>query len=157
MKRQFVIAVLALGVFLSGCARKDQVSTANGPHITVILQDGSRVGGTLVENSPTKVTVAGDDGISRTIPITQVSSIDYGGAPSSSEAAAGNEAPAGQQAARPNSVRIAPERRASASPPRVTQPRSRTQPDGETESHTHPAESAVTTKTYEVPVGTTVS
>ena len=157
MKRQFVFAVFALGIFLSSCAHKDQVSTENAPHITVIMRDGSRVGGTVVENSPTKITVAGDDGVTRTIPVTQVSSIEYGGAPFSSETATSNEVPARQQAVSPNPARKTADRQISSIPTPMTQSRTRTQPDGETESHSHPAESAITTKTYELPVGTTVS
>jgi hypothetical protein len=157
MKRQFVFGALALGILLSSCARKDQVSTESGPHVTVVTHDGTRVGGTVVENSASKITVAGDDGITRTIPVTQVSSIEYGGAPANSDAAANNVAPVPQQAASPSSVRKTPDRKASAMPPPATQSGSRAQPDGESESHSHPAESAITTKTYVVPVGTTVS
>jgi hypothetical protein len=157
MKRQFVFAVLAVGIFLSSCAHKDQVSTGNGPHITVIMHDGTRSGGTVVENSPNTITVAGDDGITRTIPVTQVSSIEYGGETSNLETAANNEAPVRQQAVSPNPVRKTENRKVSAIPPAVAKSGSRPQPDGETESHSHPAESAITTKTYEVPVGTTVS
>ena len=80
MKRQFILAALLFGVFLSSCARKEQVATESAPHVTVILRDGTRVGGTILENSATKVIVAGDDGITRTIPTTQVSSIEYGSA-----------------------------------------------------------------------------
>ena len=157
MKRQFVFATLVLGIFLSSCAHKDQVSTASAPHVTLSMRDGSRVAGTMLENSPTKITVAGDDGITRTIPVTQVSSIEYGDAPSSSEAAANPGAPVSQQAASPNPVRKSVDRKASAIPPQGTQSASRVQTDGETESHSHPAESAITTKTYELPVGTMVS
>jgi hypothetical protein len=73
MKRQFVFTALVFGIFLSSCAHKDQVSTDNAPHVTVITHDGTRLGGALVENSPTKVTIAGEDGITRTIPVAQVS------------------------------------------------------------------------------------
>jgi hypothetical protein len=142
MKQQLVFAVLVLGIFLSSCANKDQVSTDNAPHVTVVTHDGNRVDGALVENSSTRITVAGDDGITRTIPVTQVNSIEYGGAPSNMETTAR------QQAASPNPVRKTADRPVS---------RTRMQPDGETEAHSHPAESAITTKTYELPVDTTVS
>jgi len=141
MKQQLVFAVLVLGIFLSSCANKDQVSTDNAPHVMVITHDGTRVEGALVENSSTRITVAGDDGITRTIPVTQVNSIEYGGAPSNMETTP-------QQAASPNPVRKTADRSVS---------RTRRQPDGETEAHSHPAESEITTKTYELPVDTTVS
>lgn len=157
MKRQFVFAALAFGIFLYSCANKDHVSTENSPHVTLILRDGTNIGGALVENSPTKVTVAGDDGITRTIPVAQVSSIEYGGAPSSTDSASSNAAPAVQQETSPNSAGKTAGHQVSATPPPVARTRSRVQPDGETESHFHPPESAITTKTYELPVATTVS
>ena len=157
MKRQFVFAALAFGIFLSSCAHKDQVSTENAPHVTLIMRDGTNIGGALVVNSPTKVTVAGDDGITRTIPVAQVSSIEYGNAPSSSDSASNNVAPAVQQAASPNAARKTADHQVSAAPPLVARTKARVQPDGETESHFHPPESAITTKTYELPVATTVS
>ena len=157
MKRQFVLTAFALGTFLSSCAHKDQVSTDNAPHVTVITHDGTRVGGALVENSPTKVTIAGDDGITRTIPVAQVSTIDYGGTPSSSEPAASPEALAPERAVSSKPVRKTADRQAPVMPPQPMQSMPRVQPDGQMESHSHPAESAITTRTFDLPVGTTVS
>jgi hypothetical protein len=158
MKRQFIFAALLLGIFLSSCARKDQVSTEPAPHVAVILRDGTKLGGTVLENSATKVTIAGDDGITRTIPVTQVSSIEYGGAPFSSDTTAGNAPPVLQQPASPKPARKTADRQASVNPPApMTESRPRVQSNGGTEFHSHPAESAITTKTYELPVGTTVS
>jgi hypothetical protein len=125
------------------------------------MRDGSKFGGTLVENSATKITVAGDDGISRTIPVTQVGSVDYGSAPTSSQTVANEEAPAQPPtplpAAGSNAPRKAVRHSAPAIPPRAVEPQSRVQPGGETESHSHPVEAAITTKTYALPVGTNVS
>lgn len=135
--KQFVFVVLVLVVFVASCANKDQLSTGSAPHATLTLRDGTQVGGAIVDNSPTKITLAGDDGITRTIPVTQVSSIAYS-TPSSPGAAANN---------------------AGSAPSALPAPAggTRVQPDGKAESHTHPLESAITTKTYEVPAGTTVS
>jgi len=166
MKRQFILTVLMFGVFLSSCARKDKVATESAPHVTVILRDGTRVGGSILENSATKVTVAGDDGITRTIPTTQVSSIDYGSAaPVTSQAAASNEAPpppARDPAPSPKPVRKTVDRQSAPAippppPPPPTESRQRMEPYGEAESHSHPAETAITTKTYELESGTAVS
>ena len=157
MKRQFFFTALVLGIFLCSCSHNKQVSTDNAPHVTVITHDGTRVGGALVENSPTKVTIAGDDGITRTIPVTQVSSIDYGGAQSSSEQAANHEPLTPEPAVSPKAARKTSDRQAPVTPPQPMQSSPRVQPDGQMESHSHPAESAITTKTYELPVGTTVS
>jgi hypothetical protein len=164
MKRQFILAALMFGVFLSSCARKDQVATESAPHVTVILRDGTRVGGSILENSATKVTVAGDDGITRTIPTTQVSSIDYSSAaPAGSETSTSSEAPlARDPAPTPKPVRKTADRQSAPAippppPPPPTESRQRMEPYGETESHSHPAEAAITTKTYELASGTTVS
>jgi hypothetical protein len=164
MKRQFILAALMFCVFLSSCARKEQVATESAPHVTVILRDGTRVGGSILENSATKVTVAGDDGITRTIPTTQVSSIDYGSAaPVGSETAASNEPPpARDPAPAPKPVRTTADRQSAPTiPPPLSPPpaesRQRMEPYGEAESHSHPAETAITTKTYELASGTAVS
>ena len=166
MNWKFVFTSLVLCVFLTACGHKDQ-SAAGGPHATVVLRDGSAVGGTITENSASKVTLVGDDGITRTIPVNQVSSIQYGDSPAPPpQTSPANEAPASAPAPSPSRRASRPaSRQTEATPPPppsyaaapAPQPGSRTEPDGETESHSHPAESAITTKTYEVPVGTTVS
>lgn len=151
MKRQFILAALMFGVLLSSCARKERVATESAPHVTVILRDGTRVGGSILENSATKVTVAGDDGITRTIPTAQVSSIDYGSAaPAGSETAASNEAPPARDLApTPKPVRKTADRQSAPAippppPPPPTESRQRMEPYSETESHSHPAEAAIT-------------
>lgn len=161
MRRQLLFAALALGFFLSSCSHKEQASSEGAPHVTVTLRDGSKVGGTLLENSATKITVAGDDGISRTIPVTQVGSVDYGSAPSSSQTVANEEPPAQPPTPLPATGSNAPRKTVSHSapaiPPRAMEPESRVQRGGETESHSHPVEAAITTKTYALPAGTNVS
>jgi hypothetical protein len=102
------IAVLALmGVaILSSCARKESsdalqsatevpavAQPAGGAHAFVYLKDGSKVPGTIVASSQTEMVVAGDDGIERKIPMTQIKSVEYGGGPTA--------APAGQFAPPP--------------------------------------------------------
>src|SRR5689334_17078164 len=77
MKQQIFI-VAFLGVFLSCCATKEQTSTADRPHATVVLRDGTKVTGAVMENSAAELKIAGDDNISRTIPTSQIKSIDYG-------------------------------------------------------------------------------
>jgi hypothetical protein len=146
MNRRLILVTLFVGVFLSSCARKDQVATEGAPHATVLLRDGTSVTGTVTDNSPAKITLVGDDGITRTIPVTQVNSIQYGNASPSTETAAGNAPPPPQQPSGSNPVHRA-----------ASHEGTRTRSDGETETHTHPAESAITTKTYVVPVGTKVS
>lgn len=171
IRKPFLIAVLALGVLLSSCSHKDQAASSDGaPHVTVTMRDGSRVGGMLTENSATKITVAGDDGISRTIPVSQVGSVNYDSAPGAPPsatndvapmpAAAQSPAPSRQQPAPASSAtpRKSADRPAAAMPPPPPPPQdARMQPNGEIETHTHPVEAAITTKTYALPVGTDVS
>src|ERR1039457_3239352 len=90
------IAVLELmGVaLLSSCAKKESSDApqsaaevpaagqpAGGPHAFIHLNDGSKIPGTIVASSQTEMVVAGDDGIERKIPMTQIRSVEYGGGP----------------------------------------------------------------------------
>src|SRR4051794_26008849 len=87
---QRILACLAFAgvVCLCGCANKEaepakQAESAapaqgGGAHVSVHLQDGSRIPGTIVASSQTDMVVAGDDGIERKIPLTQVKSVEYG-------------------------------------------------------------------------------
>ena len=62
-----LVAVL----FFSSCNK-----TANGgQRATVELRDGTSVTGTVVSSSTAEVQIAGDDKVTRTIPMTQVKSI----------------------------------------------------------------------------------
>ena len=77
-------------LFLSSCAKKEGTESttpsaeapaaaqpAVGPHASVNLKDGSKVPGTIVASSQTDMVVAGDDGIERKIPMTQIKSVEY--------------------------------------------------------------------------------
>jgi hypothetical protein len=122
-------------VCLCGCAKKEDAeavkqadgvtaSQGGGAHVSVHLQDGSRILGTIVASNQTDLVVMGDDGIERKIPLAQVKSVDYG-------AAATKRAIAKQASPRPMAA-------PPAAPPVSTPP-------------------AVTTKTFELPVGSEVS
>lgn len=115
------IAVLALmGVaLLSSCAKKESSDApqsaaevpaagqpAGGPHAFVHLNDGSKIPGTIVASSQTEMVVAGDDGIERKIPMTQIRSVEYGGGPTA--APAGQLAPDRQQNPPPTAGQFAP-------------------------------------------------
>ncbi len=137
MRRKIAFVAVAGIIFLSSCSRKESAGApqpatpaaqpAGGPHAVVHLKDGSRVPGSIVASSPTEMIVAGDDNIERKIPMAQVKSVEYG------------EAPPARQAARARTQaktagRIEPAQAPAAPPPPV-----------------------VTTKTYELPVGSEVS
>ncbi len=117
---------------------------AGGPHVTVNLNDGSKVPGTIVASNQMEMVVAGDDGIERKIPLTQIKSVDYGGAP----AAASNQRASSEPKPEPAKPRPGPEpqrevaRRPSPEPPQTA---------------AAPPPPPVTTRTYVVPVGSEIS
>jgi hypothetical protein len=102
---------------------------AGGPHAVVHLQNGGTVAGTIVASSQTDMTLDGDDGIERKIPMAQVKSVNYEAA---RPAAAPQQASGGS--AQPGQVPPAPPAPAPA-----------------------PAPPAVTTTTYELPAGSELS
>lgn len=150
------IALMTVAIF-SSCGKKESAETARpaaeaaapaqpaagGPHAFVHLKDGSKVPGTIVASSQTDMVVAGDDGIERKIPLTQIKSVEY--------AEAQAPAPARQASAKP-----APPREQT---PVATQPAAPARP-AETGQPAQAAAStppAVTTRTYELPAGSDIS
>ena len=126
------IALLSTLVLCS-CA-KSGATVSDKPHATVLMRDGTQTTGSVVENTSAAITVAGDDGVTRTIPMTQVKLVDYGSVPA--PPVLGQTAAPGQAAAQPESVAA---------------------PDPVHDNHYHPLGSAITTKTYSLPPGTQVS
>ncbi len=133
----FLIALLAL--VLSSCSRQETASSSK-PHATILLRDGTRVMGAVVASSTAEITVAGDDNISRTIPMSQVRSIDY------------DESP--QPAATPTQPQTNPP--PEARPPAPGASTRRAQTDTSHESHYHPPQATIRTRTYVVPAGTEI-
>jgi hypothetical protein len=144
MTRRFVLGAFLSGLLLTSCTNKDQGSTAEKPRAVVVLRDGSQVAGAVVDSSSTEIKITGDDRITHTIPTSQVKSIDYGDAPT---------IPAAAQTAVP----VSPKAPSASSGSIVRNAPVRSTPDIVHESHQHPSESAITTTTYELPVGTEVS
>ncbi|MBZ5591959.1 MAG: hypothetical protein LAP39_06965 [Acidobacteriia bacterium] len=100
--------------------------TATGPHATVLMRDGSEYAGTVTGTTPTEVTVKGDDNTTRAIAMKDVKSIEYDDA---------------------------------SAPPPAEQPKAgakRARRERSHDDHYHPEAAAVTTKTYQLPVGTEV-
>jgi hypothetical protein len=93
------------------------------------MRDGSNYAGKVTSSSPTEITLAGDDNTTHTLAMKDVKSIEYDdtAAPPAPEAAA--KAPAARR-----------------TPPQLSH-----------ERHQHPAEAAISTKSYTLPVGTKVS
>ena len=127
-------AVLLAGIFLlSACATKE----SDRPRATVTLRDGSTVAGSVVATSAAEITLAGDDKSSRTIPMSQVKSIEYEDAPAAAAAAPDQTAPTSPATAKAP-VKQAPRTQAAHN------------------EHYHPPQSVVSTKTNLLPVGTEI-
>ena len=123
---------LTIAAFLLLCSCSK--TGTGGQHATVELRDGSSVAGTITSSNASELQITGDDKQARTIPMSQVASIQY------DEAAPAADA----------STPAAPAPSAPAAPaPKKTALRHR--------EHYHPTEAAVTSKTSELPVGTEIS
>jgi hypothetical protein len=95
------------------------------------MRSGTTTSGTVVASSASEIKLLSEDGVTHTIPMARVRSVDYGEAPPTSTAAAPPEA-------------------APASPVSAKEP---VAPAGRRE---HPTGSAVTTKTFVLPAGTQI-
>jgi hypothetical protein len=153
MSRSIAFLALMSMLFFSSCGKKESaeapksggeapaaVQPGGGPHVFVHLKDGSKVPGTIVASSQTDMVVAGDDGIERKIPLSQVASVEYG------------EAKAAQPPRQASRVPVPPKQQAA---------QQREQPPAAAPS-LPPAvitslPPAVTTRTYELPVGSEAS
>src|SRR5258706_10622801 len=121
------ILSMVFALLLGSCAKQD---AGTGPHATVFMRDGTQFAGTVASTSPTEVTLKGDDNITHTLAMKDVKSIEYddAAAPPAETAQAGAKA-----TARPARRSLSHER------------------------HEHPQESAINSKTYELPAGTEVA
>src|SRR5260370_41709949 len=68
-------------LMLAACASKDSPAPANAPRATVQMRDGGAASGAIAENTASQIKLLGADGVTRTIPMSQVRIIDYGDAP----------------------------------------------------------------------------
>jgi hypothetical protein len=142
-KTAVLIALSAVLILFAACAKKPESAANTGRQATVSLKSGSTVTGTVLDSSATEIKLSGDDNITRTIPMSEVRSVEYSDAAApapSSAPAASTSAPAPAPASA-----AAPAKRNSALPPKPAEPIAR------------PSESAITTKTYELPSGSTLS
>ena len=128
-KASFVVVVILVLLALSSCSNKGTVPPAERRQATVMLQDGSQVSGAVVSSTATEITLAGDDNITRAIPMTQVRSVQYG------EPAAQPQSQAEAQPAAPPPVK-----KPAAAPAR--------------ESVAQPSRPASLARTFELPAGT---
>jgi hypothetical protein len=133
MRQLFAFAAMACFLLVSSCTS----SAPGGQHATVHMRDGSDVSGTVTASSPTEITLAGDDKSAHKIPMSQVKSVEYDETPQTAAAPAtgSTETPAPATAPAPASA----------------------PPEESHANHYHPPESTVSTKTYQLPVGTKIS
>jgi hypothetical protein len=172
VKRGFPILGLMAVMMLSACAKKESAEATNpsaqeakpdaattaasqslgGPHALVHLKNGSRIPGSIVASSKTDMIVAGDDGIEHKIPLAQIKSVEYGEAPVTQAAKrlAPEAAPARKPTAR-DEVAHQPQ------PPAPVGQESPQPLEPATPAPVIPARRAVTTKTYELPIGSEIS
>src|SRR5262249_10531105 len=130
------VAATILGIaFLYASAQK----AGGGQQATVLMREGSGGGGTVTATSASELQIAGDDKITRTIPMTQVRSIEYDEA-TTPPAATPQTSPPPSAAPQPTSS--APSAPPSA-PPAASEP-------PHVERH-HPVEAAITSRRRELP------
>ncbi len=118
MSRLLMIMAAMSVLMLSSCTQTQTGTTpdSGSQHATVFLRDGTTTAGAVVKSSSEEITIAGDDNITRTIPMSQVRSIEYGEAAEAPAAAqSATEAPAAAPAATP-AVKPAVRRAQSAQP-----------------------------------------
>jgi len=116
MKLAWTCAFLLL---LSACNN----SPTTGPRATVQMRDGSRVSGMVLSSTASELKITGDDGISRTIPMSSVRTVEYGESPAAAEApAAAPAAPRPAPPAAPARAPAAPPAAASTAPPPAPAP-----------------------------------
>jgi hypothetical protein len=124
MNARLLFPVVVCLLVLAGCSK---TSGNAGAHATVTLRDGKTISGTVQSSSSSQMQIMGDDGVTRTVPMSQVRSVEYADAePVSGAAPADASVPAGA-------------------------------PDPDHERHYHADPAAVTSKTFMVPAGTDVS
>jgi hypothetical protein len=117
-----VLSSIMLAALVTSCSSQ---STADGPHATVLLRDGTQVAGIVTASTPSGITLMGDDKVSHTIPMAQVKSVSYD-QPQPGQTTAGQPGAADSGAA---------------------------QPDATHDDHYHPPVSAIQSRTYALPAG----
>jgi hypothetical protein len=98
-----IASAIVLLLMVSACS-----SSEAGPHATVQLKDGTSVSGTVAATTASEIRITGDDNVTHAIPMSQVSSVDYGDAaateaakPGAPTMAAAKPAGAARKPARP--------------------------------------------------------
>lgn len=109
---------------------------------TVVMQDGSQISGAVLASSASEITLAGDDNINRTIPMSQVKSVQYGEVAAQPQVSVETQPAASALAKKPAA---APLRESRAQP---------SQREPARESSAQPSRPAPLVRTFELPAGT---
>jgi len=138
MNAKLLLAICGVLVCLAGCSKGP---APGAPRAVVTLRDGRTMQGVVQSSSASQIQIVGDDGVTQTVPMDQVRTVDYG---------ASAAAPAGPPAGAP------PAGAPLAGAPPAGAPG---EPDGDHvhDHHYHADPAMVTTKTFLVPAGTKVS
>jgi hypothetical protein len=126
-KHLLVLPAMMLVALLTSCSSQ---STANGPHATVLMRDGTQVSGMVTASTPSGITLMGDDKASHTISMADVKSVSY----DQPQPGPSETGPTGTS--QPGSVDA-----------------SAAQPAADHDDHYHPPVSAIQSKTYMLPAG----
>jgi hypothetical protein len=127
MSKLFVLFVLSLtaGLCLTGCSKSAAPDASSQQSATIKLKDGTTFSGSVSKSDTSSITLTSADGQTRTYPMAQVDSVQYGAAPAdqppppaaSSPAPAAAPAPQANASAKPSPAPSAPP--APREPPRV--------------------------------------
>lgn len=162
-----VALTLSLLLCLSACTS----TPTTGPRATVQMRDGSRVSGMVLSSTADELKLAGDDNVTRTIPMSQVRAVVYGDAaattpsaaapPSAPRAATTPASAEPRQAATPPAAAPVPEAAVPVAPPLAAPPAPVATaappppaPVAEVPPLPRPTLDDVTTDTHVVPAGT---
>src|SRR6185295_4062700 len=66
-----------LAVLLSSCGTQSTVPTADAPTATVVMRDGTKAVGKVLESSPAQIKIETAGKATQTIPMSQVKRVEY--------------------------------------------------------------------------------
>src|SRR5437667_4696480 len=69
---------LVCGILMLAACQRTDTTAATGPDVTVLLRDGTRISGAVVQSSAAQITLKTFDGSTRTFEMRDVRTVDYG-------------------------------------------------------------------------------
>jgi len=88
-QRRILLTTLCVVLSLSSCTNQGGTGSSGERQATIVMQDGTKVTGTVKASSPSEITLVGNDHVTRTIPMDQVKSVDYSAVPNGVSKASG--------------------------------------------------------------------